>query len=362
LGVDARSDLYSLALVGWEMLTGEAPWEGEPVFSVIQKQKNELLPPLKRLRPETPARFWFTLEQALQKSPEARPATAEAFLAELADASPTANLRRWRSPSVWRRWFAEAAAQRDSARETETKPPPPVAKAPTVRYRSEDEEGESSAPKAEVEAEPAPPQAAPQRAVAWLRDQLILPQAVWGSEGAVTRTARFAAELIAPAELERLDLRKRRAAAREEHEKELVRRRAAERERQEFIASLQLERAGPDRHPDWERYPHGRDHYELLHRAPGMTASRADLIMRTYGTVFTFLADSPGSVEQRTGNSLSRARADSLQRELRGLGIEPPAEEDGSSADGTQGERDEQEAHGGAPEGASAETTDASSG
>ncbi|CAN5369171.1 hypothetical protein BH23GEM4_BH23GEM4_14040 [soil metagenome] len=184
--------------------------------------------------------------------PDARPATAEAFLAELADASPTANLRRWRSPSVWRRWFTEAAAQRDSAPEGEPEPSPPVAEAPTVRYRSEDEEGEASAPKAEVEAEPAPPLAAPRRAVAWLRDQLILPQAVWGSEGAVTRAARFAAEVIAAAELERLDLRKHRAAAREEREKELVRRRAEERERQEFIDSLRIERAGPDRHPDWD--------------------------------------------------------------------------------------------------------------
>jgi len=34
---DARSDLYSLGLVTWEMLTGQRPWEGESLFNVISK-------------------------------------------------------------------------------------------------------------------------------------------------------------------------------------------------------------------------------------------------------------------------------------------------------------------------------------
>jgi serine/threonine protein kinase len=36
--LDGRSDLYSLGLVGWEMLTGRRPWEGESLYSVIYKQ------------------------------------------------------------------------------------------------------------------------------------------------------------------------------------------------------------------------------------------------------------------------------------------------------------------------------------
>jgi len=37
--LDGRSDLYSLGLVGWEMLTGRRPWEGEGLYTVIYKQK-----------------------------------------------------------------------------------------------------------------------------------------------------------------------------------------------------------------------------------------------------------------------------------------------------------------------------------
>ncbi|MEP6831903.1 MAG: serine/threonine-protein kinase, partial [Gemmatimonas sp.] len=41
---NARSDVYSLGLVSWEMLTGERPWEGETLYNVIFKQKHEELP------------------------------------------------------------------------------------------------------------------------------------------------------------------------------------------------------------------------------------------------------------------------------------------------------------------------------
>src|SRR5690606_7622060 len=39
--LDGRSDLYSLGLVGYEMLTGTPPWAGESLFSMIYKQRNE---------------------------------------------------------------------------------------------------------------------------------------------------------------------------------------------------------------------------------------------------------------------------------------------------------------------------------
>ncbi len=81
--VDVRSDLYSLALLGWEMLTGEQPWAGETLFSIIHKQKTESLPSIREQRPEVSASFATLLETSLAKSPDKRPASAAAFLQHL---------------------------------------------------------------------------------------------------------------------------------------------------------------------------------------------------------------------------------------------------------------------------------------
>ena len=70
--LDGRSDLYSLGLVAWEMLTGRRPWDGESLYSVIYKQKHEELPPIEALRPGVPRRLQYLVERMLQKRPAAR--------------------------------------------------------------------------------------------------------------------------------------------------------------------------------------------------------------------------------------------------------------------------------------------------
>lgn len=78
--VDGRSDLYSLALVGWEMLTGSSPWQGEGLFNIIYLQKTSPVPPLRAYRRDVPARLRIALERALEKNPEDRWESIEAFL------------------------------------------------------------------------------------------------------------------------------------------------------------------------------------------------------------------------------------------------------------------------------------------
>ncbi len=93
---NARSDLYSLGLVTWEMLTGERPWEGEALYNVIFKQKHEELPAIDALRPgEVPLRLQYITERMLQKKPAARWAGADGLLAAL---------NAWVVPSDWRQW------------------------------------------------------------------------------------------------------------------------------------------------------------------------------------------------------------------------------------------------------------------
>jgi alpha-tubulin suppressor-like RCC1 family protein len=98
---NARSDVYSLGLVSWEMLTGERPWEGETLYNVIFKQKHEELPSIDELRPGVPARLQYIVERMLQKKPAARWAGAEGLLGILT---------AWIVPTDWRQW--EEAHQR----------------------------------------------------------------------------------------------------------------------------------------------------------------------------------------------------------------------------------------------------------
>ena len=94
--VDGRSDVYSLGLVGYEMVLGHHPWEGENVFTTIFKQKNETLslelPGLDRY--PTLANI---LGKALEKDPSERWESADVFLAQLQTVTPT---RRKGDPSA----------------------------------------------------------------------------------------------------------------------------------------------------------------------------------------------------------------------------------------------------------------------
>jgi hypothetical protein len=81
--LDGRSDLYSLGLVGYEMLTGRSPWAGESLFGMIYKQKHETLAPLKELRPGIPLTLCRAVEGTLHKDRDQRWIDAEAFLAAL---------------------------------------------------------------------------------------------------------------------------------------------------------------------------------------------------------------------------------------------------------------------------------------
>lgn len=81
--LDGRSDLYSLGLVGWELLAGQQPWEGENLYSIIVKQRTEPLPSLENLRPGVPEPLRLAIERATEKDHSRRWSDAEELLAHL---------------------------------------------------------------------------------------------------------------------------------------------------------------------------------------------------------------------------------------------------------------------------------------
>jgi len=83
-GADARSDLYSLACVAYEMLAGEAPYAGPTPHSIIAKRLSDPVPGVRRLRGAVPVAVGDALTKALAKSPSDRFASLADFTKALA--------------------------------------------------------------------------------------------------------------------------------------------------------------------------------------------------------------------------------------------------------------------------------------
>jgi serine/threonine-protein kinase len=81
--VDAHSDVYSLGVVLFELLTGKVPFEGENFVAVAMQHINDPAPDVRTLRPEVPARVAAAVDRALAKNPAARFPTMEEFAGEL---------------------------------------------------------------------------------------------------------------------------------------------------------------------------------------------------------------------------------------------------------------------------------------
>jgi serine/threonine-protein kinase len=77
--IDGRSDLYSLGVVAYQMLTGELPFQSPTVPGLLMKQISTPATPVDRLRPETPRELAQTVMRCLEKDPEDRWPSADAL-------------------------------------------------------------------------------------------------------------------------------------------------------------------------------------------------------------------------------------------------------------------------------------------
>jgi serine/threonine-protein kinase len=84
--VNGQSDIYSLGIVLWEMLTGDVPFHGENQVAVAMKHVREDLPDVQRVRPELSASVASVLDRMTSKKLERRYADAVTLEDDLEDA------------------------------------------------------------------------------------------------------------------------------------------------------------------------------------------------------------------------------------------------------------------------------------
>jgi serine/threonine-protein kinase len=85
-GVDARSDTYSMGVVGFYALSGTLPFHDEQVSEVLRQHREDPPEPLKAVAPHVPSRLARCVDRCLAKEPSARFETAAAF-SEAVDAA-----------------------------------------------------------------------------------------------------------------------------------------------------------------------------------------------------------------------------------------------------------------------------------
>jgi hypothetical protein len=118
--IDGRSDIYSLGIVAYQMLTAELPFSAPTVAGILMKQITEVAPDVRSRRADVPEDLALAVARCLEKDPENRWPTAD-------------SLRRGLESRVVAGYQPTGLGWRAASRRGETVPRPAPAAEPAAR-------------------------------------------------------------------------------------------------------------------------------------------------------------------------------------------------------------------------------------
>ncbi|NQT39450.1 MAG: serine/threonine protein kinase [Planctomycetes bacterium] len=98
--LDPRSDIYSLGVTCYHLLTGRPPFEGETALSVAVKHLNKNAKPLADLRPDLPDALCRIVHKMLAKKPAGRYPSAAALVRDLRQFATDPSREPWPDDSI----------------------------------------------------------------------------------------------------------------------------------------------------------------------------------------------------------------------------------------------------------------------
>lgn len=81
--IDARTDIYSLGVMFYEMFTGVQPFKGDTAVAILFSHLEAEIPTPRSVCPEIPEKLDALIQSMMAKSPDARPQTCQDVLAQL---------------------------------------------------------------------------------------------------------------------------------------------------------------------------------------------------------------------------------------------------------------------------------------
>lgn len=155
--VSRESDIYSLGVVAFELLTGQVPYDAQTPIAIVQKQIADPIPDLRAFVQDVPESAQEVIETALAKAPEQRYPSAEALVIALRGAlealeGADASLKITAAPvkDEDRALYSATVAMEDSTASAE------VDKATVLMEDEGEKETETSARTLDAEAPPMP--------------------------------------------------------------------------------------------------------------------------------------------------------------------------------------------------------------